>query len=995
MVFLQQQPDKLNLLLCSCCGYGCGECRSTKINTSPKSHIPFLATPTQFLDDSFVDAAPLTISRTHLSTNLSSAEEYLASITFVNTISDNKRPKSKRVSGADTNVVIAESAMAMEDRLRRPPNSAKNRFDNGSTSDCAQKQLSMTPADEAADDAKHSESTAKNSFTSSPSPPSSSSSLSSLTSTSSSTSSTFSSSSLPALSSSASSDSSSSSSSAVSSPQSSVPGAHSLHCHSSPQKPQDQNQDQHLNQNYPAPSHNHHSRYASCPRLCIVLPDKHYSSPQPASANNLHSQRQRSLTSSKPSSPIVLYRSKSIVDLSTAPSSALNISPAECISLSPSTASPADAAYFATRAPRASSYRPAALKKRSSLFFASLSPSSASLSPPASTTIVRSRPSTPPAQEPSRTYQAPDYLTAFFAETTAPPVPIHPPSSAVSPSKAAVRRAFAFAKQDRFRPLTIARATITASVSAPTSPLARDPSFPQSESTVVSASTSLESSFDSTSTRADNNIGSNHNSNNSGSLRSTISHPHYQHHSRHISLDPKSQASCATGTRYRSRHNTSSSIYQPIMIPRKAKQAVLSLVTTEQPKYGPPRSTQSTVNGGDWGESMSSAVSDDHHHTHDIEPNSASSGQDPWMLVNASGVSNASNVSHINNTDSLPANVTAPILARDDQMSALPPLLLLDRYDDTDPVLEPEIAQQIRMQLPRKLRNATKWNLVYSSDQHGISMTTLFHRCRGKGPMVMAIKDSTGCVFGAFITEELKPNLSYYGTGECFLWSVTTLANLQAPSSPSPLASPSPLQLSTPQIARSPSPTPSSNAEGRHRDLYAAMNDRLTAGERRSPSPLLISTHQHLENSPSNSPSLRPINSAPASSIPSSGPSSGRRKRKQKVVQFWKWTGKNDYMVLSEPGFIGLGGGDGKFGLWLHSDLEMGHSAKCATFDNEPLAAACRHPIIIGPNGEQQRAPTLIKPSVAADRPYSRSSSPKNDKEEFYCQTVEIWAMAL
>ncbi|ORZ04180.1 TLD-domain-containing protein [Lobosporangium transversale] len=222
-------------------------------------------------------------------------------------------------------------------------------------------------------------------------------------------------------------------------------------------------------------------------------------------------------------------------------------------------------------------------------------------------------------------------------------------------------------------------------------------------------------------------------------------------------------------------------------------------------------------------------------------------------------------------------------------MSALPPLLLLDRYDDTDPVLEPEIAQQIRMQLPRKLRNATKWNLVYSSDQHGISMTTLFHRCRGKGPMVMAIKDSTGCVFGAFITEELKPNLSYYGTGE---WYV---------------------------------------------DL----------------------------------------------------------KRKQKVVQFWKWTGKNDYMVLSEPGFIGLGGGDGKFGLWLHSDLEMGHSAKCATFDNEPLAAACRHPIIIGPNGEQQRAPTLIKPSVAADRPYSRSSSPKNDKEEFYCQTVEIWAMAL
>lgn len=55
---------------------------------------------------------------------------------------------------------------------------------------------------------------------------------------------------------------------------------------------------------------------------------------------------------------------------------------------------------------------------------------------------------------------------------------------------------------------------------------------------------------------------------------------------------------------------------------------------------------------------------------------------------------------------------------------------------------------QIRLELPRKLRNATKWNLVYSSDQHGISMTTLYHRCRGKGPMILAVKDSYDCVSG-------------------------------------------------------------------------------------------------------------------------------------------------------------------------------------------------------------------------------------------------------
>ncbi|KAI8601993.1 TLDc domain-containing protein, partial [Dissophora ornata] len=186
--------------------------------------------------------------------------------------------------------------------------------------------------------------------------------------------------------------------------------------------------------------------------------------------------------------------------------------------------------------------------------------------------------------------------------------------------------------------------------------------------------------------------------------------------------------------------------------------------------------------------------------------------------------------------------------------------------------------------LPRKLRNATKWNLVYSSDQHGISMITLFHRCKGKGPMVLAIKDTRNGVFGAFVNEELKPNLSYYGTGE---W-----------------------------------------------------------------------------------------------------------KKKQKVVQCWKWTGKNDYMVLSEPGFIGFGGGDGKFGLWIHSDLEIGHSSRCATFDNEPLAAASHHPIHKYQQQQHQSTVPLAIPSNDA-LPRSRSSSPKGDEEEFYCQTVEIWSMSL
>ncbi|KAG0343707.1 oxidation resistance protein 1, partial [Podila humilis] len=274
-----------------------------------------------------------------------------------------------------------------------------------------------------------------------------------------------------------------------------------------------------------------------------------------------------------------------------------------------------------------------------------------------------------------------------------------------------------------------------------------------------------------------------------------------------------------------------------------------------------------------------------------------------------------------------------------------------------------------------------------------------------------------------------------------FLWNVTTLASPKAPASPSfgpsPLPSPSPLQLSstitTPGTERSPSPSPSLSGnnrmgENRRQDLLQAMNDRMTVGGARSPSPSPLSssftTHnQHGASSPSYSPSLRPVTVSSNMSTPtstfarplfSSGstpPSNGasdtaipslltpKRKKKQKVLQSWHWSGKNDYMVLSEPGFIGLGGGDGKFGLWIHSDLERGHSARCATFDNEPLAAACRHPIRgTSVNGHIELAdpsvPAIAGVEGAHGVGHERSASPSG-KEEFYCQTVEIWSLVL
>ncbi|OLY77595.1 Oxidation resistance protein 1 [Smittium mucronatum] len=54
-------------------------------------------------------------------------------------------------------------------------------------------------------------------------------------------------------------------------------------------------------------------------------------------------------------------------------------------------------------------------------------------------------------------------------------------------------------------------------------------------------------------------------------------------------------------------------------------------------------------------------------------------------------------------------------------------------------------------------------------------------------------------------------------------------------------------------------------------------------------------------------------------------------------VSVYKYTKVDNYLILCDPEFIAIGGGDGTFGLWIHRDLFNGRSTKCPTFDNEPL----------------------------------------------------------
>ncbi|KAJ1929263.1 oxidation resistance protein 1 [Tieghemiomyces parasiticus] len=60
-------------------------------------------------------------------------------------------------------------------------------------------------------------------------------------------------------------------------------------------------------------------------------------------------------------------------------------------------------------------------------------------------------------------------------------------------------------------------------------------------------------------------------------------------------------------------------------------------------------------------------------------------------------------------------------------------------------------------------------------------------------------------------------------------------------------------------------------------------------------------------------------------------------------VRVYKWKNTNEYFILTEPHFIAVGGGDGRFGLWLDGEFDQGHSATCPTFQNEPLCTPPLH----------------------------------------------------
>ncbi|ORX97117.1 TLD-domain-containing protein, partial [Basidiobolus meristosporus CBS 931.73] len=81
----------------------------------------------------------------------------------------------------------------------------------------------------------------------------------------------------------------------------------------------------------------------------------------------------------------------------------------------------------------------------------------------------------------------------------------------------------------------------------------------------------------------------------------------------------------------------------------------------------------------------------------------------------------------------------------------------------------------------RTKRLEPSWKLLYSIDQHGASIHTMYKKLRDyEGSIILALKDNEDNTFGAYLSEPFQPHPGFYGNGECFLWKMTN-ASLSEP----------------------------------------------------------------------------------------------------------------------------------------------------------------------------------------------------------------------
>jgi len=94
------------------------------------------------------------------------------------------------------------------------------------------------------------------------------------------------------------------------------------------------------------------------------------------------------------------------------------------------------------------------------------------------------------------------------------------------------------------------------------------------------------------------------------------------------------------------------------------------------------------------------------------------------------------------------------------------------------PILTNAIADKILPHIePSAYKEYRNWRLLYSLDCHGTHIQTMYDNVFEKSPLVIAVMDEDGCIFGAYSTDYFRSETHYYGNGQTFLWKYTVDEN--------------------------------------------------------------------------------------------------------------------------------------------------------------------------------------------------------------------------
>ncbi|CAL9734004.1 oxidation resistance protein 1 [Monosporozyma servazzii] len=101
-------------------------------------------------------------------------------------------------------------------------------------------------------------------------------------------------------------------------------------------------------------------------------------------------------------------------------------------------------------------------------------------------------------------------------------------------------------------------------------------------------------------------------------------------------------------------------------------------------------------------------------------------------------------------------------------------------------LLNKEMGQELRTLFPSRIQLYMDWTLVYSLEQHGASLQSLYGNIektqipKRRVGYLLVVRDSRGGIFGGYCNEPWLPNehRRYGGNGECFLWKLDKVQDI-------------------------------------------------------------------------------------------------------------------------------------------------------------------------------------------------------------------------